>query len=112
MLHRANTLVAPYCHLFNTVATAYNGEIVVSVRVVRMRSYGVVKTTFGLLDLQFLVPLSHSPSSSSSALPRYAVRCPDVDRANIVGHLGYPFRPDSWMTTKSLVNPASDPSLP
>ena len=26
MRHRANTSVAPYCHLFNTVATAYNGE--------------------------------------------------------------------------------------
>ena len=56
MRHRANTSVATYCHLFNTVATAYNGEIVGSVR---MRSDGVVKTTFGLLDLQFFVPLSH-----------------------------------------------------
>ena len=29
-----------------------------------MRSDAVVKTTFGLLDLQFLVPLSHSLLSS------------------------------------------------
>ena len=59
MRHRANTSVGPYCQLFNTVATAYNGKIVMSVR---MRSDGVVKTTFGLLDLQFLVPLSLSLS--------------------------------------------------
>ena len=51
-----------------TASTLYNGEIVVSVRVVRMRSDGVVKTIFCLIDLQFLVPLSYSPSSSSSAL--------------------------------------------
>ena len=57
MRHRANTSVAPYFHLFNTVATAYNGESIVSVWVVRMRSNDVVKTTFGVLDLQFLVPL-------------------------------------------------------
>ena len=75
MRHRANrpTSVAPYCHLFNTVATAYNGKIVVSVRMVRMSSDGVVKMTFGfLVRLQFL-PLSHSSSSSSSALASRAV---------------------------------------
>ena len=113
MRHRANTSVGPYCHLFNTVATAYNGEIVMSGKMVRMRSDGVVKTTFGLLDLQFLLPLSLLFSVVQLVgISQQVGRCPDVERANVVGHLCYLFRPDSLMNTKSLVNPASDPLLP
>ena len=113
MRHRANTSVGPYCHLFNTVATAYNGEIVMSGQMVRMRSDGVVKTTFGLLDLQFLLPLSLLFSVVQLVgISQQVGRCPDVERANVVGHLCYLFRPDSWMNTKLLVNPASDPLLP
>ena len=58
MRHRANTSVAPYCYLFDS---AYNG---VQRRDCSERADdadAVVKTTFGLLDLQFRVPLSHSP---------------------------------------------------
>ena len=59
MRHRANTS-SSYCHLFNAVATAYTGEIVLSGR---MRSDGVVKTTLGLLDLDGpLSPILRCPA--------------------------------------------------
>ena len=58
-----------------------NGEIVVSVCVVRMRSDGVMKTTFGFFDGRFLAPVSVVQLVGLGQQNRPQI----VERASVVG---------------------------
>ena len=81
------------------MSTAYNGEIVVSVPVVRMRTYG--NDTWPPWPLIPWSSLSFSVVQLVG-LSQQDGRCPDVKRPNVVhGHLSYLFRSDSWMNTIS-----------